>query len=338
MSYTAKTGISGGDMVYSRQEVIHAISRASKNSGVDFSYLLNQAAAESNFDPDAKAKTSSATGLYQFIDSTWLSMVDRYGDTYGIQTQGKSKEEILDMRSNPETASFMAAAFASENEKSLNNNWGGKVGATELYFAHFMGANGAASFLNARDENPIQNAADLFPRAALANRNVFYEPETGKARTLEEVYAFFDNKFNGAGSASAKETLIAEADIPVPPSTPMEKLASMASNENGTNNSLYSPSRNLSDSIIMQRAQAMRDASRSRSTYAHALYRDNDEQGLLNEAQKSLRSSIFKNSDGQNNNNSLINQGPLSGLLAQPLDLMMLTQISAPTKVIDDNS
>ncbi len=324
-------------MVYSRQEVIHAISLASKNSGVDFSYLLNQAAAESNFDPDAKAKTSSATGLYQFIDSTWMSMVERYGDTYGVETNGMSKQEILDMRNDPETSSFMAAAFASENEKSLNNNWGGKVGSTELYFAHFMGANGAASFLNARDESPIQNAADLFPRAARANRNVFYEPGSGKTRTLEEVYAFFDKKFNGAGSASAKETLVAEIGSPVPPSTPMKKLAFMVSNENGTN-SLYSPSRSLSDSVIMQRAQAMRDAARSRSTYAHALYRDNEEHSLLKEAQKNLRSSIFKEKDMQDNGNSLVNQGPLSGLLAQPLDLMMLTQTSVPTKVIDDNS
>lgn len=337
MSYTANTGISGGDMVYSRQQVIHAISQASKNSGVDFSYLLNQAAAESNFDRDAKAKTSSATGLYQFIDSTWLNMVDRYGNAYGIKTQGKSKEEILDMRNNPETSSFMAAAFASENEKFLNNNWGGKVGATELYFAHFMGASGAASFLKAHDENPMQNAADLFPRAARANRNVFYEPQTGKARSLEEVHAFFDKKFNGADNAGSNKTLMAAADSPAPPSTPMKKLASMVSNENGTN-SLYSPSCSLSDNIIMQRAQAMRDAARSRSTYAQALYNDGDEHNILSEAQKNLRPSIFKDRDMQDGNNLRVDHEPLSGLLAQPLDLMMLTQTSVPTKIIDDNS
>jgi len=317
-------------MVYSRQEVINAISQASKSSGVDFSYMLNQAAAESNFDPDAKAKTSSATGLYQFIDSTWLNMVERYGDTYGIETQGKSKEEILDMRNDPETSSFMAAAFASENEKSLNNHWGGKIGATELYFAHFMGASGAASFLNARDESPMQNAADLFPRAALANRNVFYNSDTGKSRTLEEVYAFFDNKFNDHDTSNTRGYLLAEANNPVPPPTPMKKLAAMASNENGTNN-LYSPSRNLSDSIIMQRAQAIRDAARSRPTYARELYHNSEKQDA--------RSSIFKKAEAQKNNSlHVIDQSPLSGLLAQPLDLMMLTQTSVPTKVIDDNA
>ncbi len=330
-------------MVYSRQEVINAISQASQSSGVDFLFLLNQAAAESNFATDAKAKTSSATGLYQFIDSTWLSMVERYGDAYGIEVNGKSKEEILDMRNDPKKSSFMAAAFASENEKFLNSHWGGKIGATELYFAHFLGAGGAASFLRARDENPLQTAADLFPKAAQANRNVFYDPKTGRASTLQEVYAFFDKKFNGSDAPSSK-TLFAEASCPVPPSTPMKKLAAMVSNENCTN-SLYSPSHSLSDSIIMQRAQAMRDAARSRSTYARALYHTSEEQSLLDKA-RSERSSVIKKTDVQDNKdsnfakkNSLhVDTEPLSGLLAQPLDLMMLTQTSVPGKVIDDKS
>ncbi len=343
MSHTVNTAISGRNMIYSRQQVIHAISKASKSSGVDFSYLLNQAATESNFDPDAKAKTSSATGLYQFIDSTWLSMIKRYGDVYGIETQGKSMKEILNMRNDPETSSFMAAAFASENEKFLNNNWGGKVGATELYFAHFMGASGAASFLKARDENPIQNAADLFPRAARANRNVFYNPNTGKSRTLEEVYSFFDKKFNNTDNKNIKNYLVAgaetDADAPVPPSTPSKKLTAIAANNNENSASnVYSPSRSLSDNIIMQRAQAMRDAARSRSTYANALYRSSNENAhLLDKAQKNPRPSIFKESNMHSNNSALISQSTFSELLAQPLDLMMLTQISVPTKVIDDN-
>ena len=332
-------------MAYSRKDIIDAISQASQSSGVDFSYLVNQAAAESNFDPSAKAKTSSASGLYQFIDSTWLSMVDRYGDSYGIETQGKSKQEILNMRNDPETSSFMAAAFASENEKFLNTNWGGDIGATELYFAHFMGASGATSFLNARDENPMQNAADLFPRAARANRNVFYDSETGKSRSLEEVYSFFDKKFNSSDAANRQEILVAGTNVPIPPATPMEKLAAMARNENTANN-LYSPSRSMSDNIIMQRAQAMREATQLRSSYAQSLYQNAERQNLLNDVQNE-HSSIFKKTKEQNDSsfnesyqrNSLSTiKSPLDGLLAQPLDLMMLTQISTPGKVLNDKS
>lgn len=176
--------------------VIGAIRDASLKTGVDFAYLVQQAKAESNFDPDAKARTSSATGLYQFINSTWLNVVEQYGAKHGIETEGKSRSEILEMRKDPETAANMAAEFAGENQRFLNNRWGGDVGSTELYFAHFLGAPKAAAFLNARDSNPQQPAAVLFPKAAKANYNVFYERNTGRAKSLDEVYAFFDKKFD----------------------------------------------------------------------------------------------------------------------------------------------
>jgi len=57
------------------QEVIGAIKHASQKTGVDFDYLVNQARTESSFRPDVKASTSSATGLYQFLDQTWLGTV-----------------------------------------------------------------------------------------------------------------------------------------------------------------------------------------------------------------------------------------------------------------------
>ena len=176
-------------------QVLNAIGGAAAKTGVDFAYLVQQAQAESNFNPTVEAATSSATGLFQFIKSTWMSMIDRHGEKYGIDTSEMSRQEILDLRKDPEIASNMAAEFASENEKFLNSHWGGEVGATELYFAHFLGATNAASFLNARDENGLKTAATLFPSAAEANPNVFYDIKTGRAKSLDEVYAFFDQKF-----------------------------------------------------------------------------------------------------------------------------------------------
>lgn len=282
------------------RNVMRAIETASQKSGVDFSYLVQQASAESSFNPNAGAKTSSASGLYQFIDSTWMSMIERYGDQYGLETTGKSKEDILDMRKDPKAASFMAAAFASENEKTLNNNWGGDVGATELYFAHFLGASGASSFLNARDENPLRPAADLFPRAANANRNVFYDKETGKPRTLEQVYQFFDKKFQIKGEQA--ETSIAKTQTP-----DIQHIAHGRI-----------PHR-ISDNIIMQRSQAMRDEA------THGRYNQ-----ILNSHSATPRHVKSNN----------INHTPFFSLLAQPVDLMMLTQSiqTAPSKVIRDKS
>ncbi len=272
------------------QNVLQAIQRASDTSGVDFSYLIQQAAAESNFDADAKANTSSATGLYQFIDSTWLSMVDRYGNDYGLETQGLDKSEVLALRNDPEKASFMAAAFASENEKFLNTNWGGDVGATELYFAHFMGASGATSFLKARDETPLTQAADLFPKAAHANKNVFYNSKTGNARTIEEVYQFFDKKFQ-----------VQETEDTPQAAYQVAKKHDTENTQYSAYNSLFRP--NL-DSPIMQRAQKMRDEA--------SLFQTSN---TLSSLYTLERVDAFKSQ------NSLF-----SGLIASSIDLLLLTQ------------
>lgn len=174
--------------------ITNAIKDASTKTGVSFSYLMGKAAAESNFNPTAKAKTSSATGLFQFIESTWMDMVDRHGEKHGINTN-QSKQNLLNLRKNPEIASMMAAEFASDNKAYLEKTVGGNIGETELYFAHFMGAGGASAFLNQLKQNPNELAAHIFPKEARANRNVFYDRETGHERTLQQVYNFFDKKF-----------------------------------------------------------------------------------------------------------------------------------------------
>ena len=60
-------------------EVRDAIQVAARRTGVSFDFLVKQAETESGFDPRAKASTSSATGLYQFLEGTWLSMVRQHG-------------------------------------------------------------------------------------------------------------------------------------------------------------------------------------------------------------------------------------------------------------------
>jgi len=191
-------------------QVVGAIRQASAKTGVDFAYLLQQAGAESSFNPAAKARTSSATGLYQFIESTWMDMVKKHGDKYGIDTKA-SRSDILALRKDPEKASLLAAEFASENKRYLQQHVGGDIGSTDLYFAHFLGAGGAAGFLNALKENPNATAADLFPREARANRGVFYDGKTGQPRSLQAVYDFFDKKF--AAGQSNKPAKPAETSL-----------------------------------------------------------------------------------------------------------------------------
>lgn len=217
--------------------VASAVQNASARTGVDFSYLLKQAKVESSFDTDAKSKSSSATGLYQFIDQTWLRMVKEYGAEHGKADwadaigQGKNgrfyvtddnlKSKIMNGRKDPEFSALMAGELASENKSTLEGKLGRNVNATDLYMAHFMGAGGASTFLSAMQDNPLQTAATLFPDAAKANRGVFYNAD-GTARSLAEVYEKFAAKFGdeampaSASVSSSPETLAARAKKPLP--------------------------------------------------------------------------------------------------------------------------
>jgi hypothetical protein len=70
-----------------------------------------------------------------------------------------------------------------------------KPDRTELYLTHFLGPDGAVSFLKTLDENPRTFAVDLFPEAAQSNRSIF-NPQTCEPRTLTEVYQVFSEKFH----------------------------------------------------------------------------------------------------------------------------------------------
>ncbi len=195
-------------------KITGAIQQASAKTGVGFSYLLQQANVESSFKTDAKAKSSSATGLYQFIDKTWLSMVKEHGAEYGLGSYAKQisdngtvanksvRNKILSLRKDPAIASAMAAEYASDNKDYLENNTEARVGSTELYMAHFMGPGGAAKFLNKLQNNPNASGVAAFPKEACSNSAVFYN-EDGSARTLSQIYAFFDNKFQGGTDTGA---------------------------------------------------------------------------------------------------------------------------------------
>lgn len=203
-----------------------AIQRASARTGVDFTYLLGQAQVESSLRTDAKAATSSASGLYQFIEQSWLSTVKKHGAEHGLgwaadaigQSGGRytvsdpaTRSAILNLRNDADTASLMAAEYASDNKDALESSLGREVGGADLYMAHFLGVGGARKFLTALDQNPGASAASLFPAAASSNRGVFFG-EGGRARSVGEIYDRFAAKLQkGAEIAAGGKSLPAIA-------------------------------------------------------------------------------------------------------------------------------
>jgi len=166
--------------------VLSSIREASDETGVSFGYMMAMAEVESSFDPNARAGTSSATGLYQFTDSTWSSMVNKYGDQYNIG---------IDDRKDPRANAIMGGLFAKENQTYLEVN-GHDVQNTDLYMAHFLGPGGANQFLNALEKNGNQPAYQAVSAgAAQANKSIFYDAKNGnRPRTLQEVYSNFQKK------------------------------------------------------------------------------------------------------------------------------------------------
>ncbi len=185
-----------------------AIARAAERTGADFGYLLAQARLESSLDPDARARTSSAAGLYQFIDSTWLETLDRHGASFGfagasaaIERQGgrarvidpSLSQAIMGLRFDAEASALMAGALAEDNRATLAPLLGRNPDPAELYLAHFLGAGGATKFLTALAADPDAPAAALFPAPAAANRSIFYG-SGGAPRSLAGVMELFRGK------------------------------------------------------------------------------------------------------------------------------------------------
>lgn len=186
------------------QAVREALQRASATTGVDFTMLAETARRESGFNAGARAQTSSARGLFQFIESTWLDMVRKYGAQHGLSafatrisvSGGRShvadaatRQAILDLRYDPELSARMAGELARENAAALEGQLGRKPSAGELYAAHVMGPGGAARLIAAA-ERGAPNAAALFPREAAANRGLFYAD--GAPRSAAQLLARLD--------------------------------------------------------------------------------------------------------------------------------------------------
>ncbi|MEM9751677.1 MAG: transglycosylase SLT domain-containing protein [Pseudomonadota bacterium] len=193
----------GSTVSAASQNIVAAISSASRRTGADFSYLVDTAMRESSFNPGAQAKTSSAAGLFQFIEQTWLQALKTHGPALGFEKEAgaiaedrstgrlavgdKSAEDaILSLRFDPKASALIAGAMAVESRETLETRLGRPLREGELYASHFLGVNGAATLIEAAAREPKSPAAELFPKAARANASVFYD-DAGRPRTNEAL-------------------------------------------------------------------------------------------------------------------------------------------------------
>jgi len=221
-----------------------AFKTASSSTGTPFDYLLKTAVRESNLNAAAKAPTSSAAGLFQFIESTWLETMKEAGPGLGLQkyadhisksASGKMtvdtpqmRAKILGMRHDPEVSAVMAGAFTRKNAAYLTEKLGRAPNQGELYIAHFLGAGGANKLISTAGADPNAIAAETFTAQAKANRGIFYKRD-GEARTMSEVYANLVAKHGGGtpittGTMTAYANAAPSANPLAGPANPSERV------------------------------------------------------------------------------------------------------------------
>jgi hypothetical protein len=187
--------------------IVDAVRQASAATGVDAVYMMALADKESSLIPDISARTSSAEGLFQFIEQTWLEVVGTFGATHGLDAEAeavsvdkatgrrsvadaKERERILNLRRDPLIAGIMAGEMMKRDRIRIETALERVLTWHELYMAHFLGAGGAIRLLKLADTSPKKAASKEFPAAARANRTLFFAGKgRGSALSVEQVYA-----------------------------------------------------------------------------------------------------------------------------------------------------
>jgi hypothetical protein len=203
-----------------------ALRNAAHSTGASFDYLLATAKAESGLNPNLSMRGSTATGLFQFIEQTWLSVMKQAGQALGLGGYAQSieqtadgryvvndpavRQEIMNLRQDPAANAVMAGIFTRQNANILGNSLGRTPSDAELYMAHFLGPGAAARLIRAASSDPTASAAPLFPAAARANGPIFYDQQ-GNARSVSGVYAELTRRYQEARTSPTLPT------VPGPP-------------------------------------------------------------------------------------------------------------------------
>jgi hypothetical protein len=208
--------------------VLRAIQDGAQRTGTSFDFLVKTAQRESALDPNAKAGTSSATGLFQFLDQTWLATMRGQGAQHGLGDYSAAitpgidgrlsvadpalRQQIMEMRRDPAIASVMAGEFTQKNREHLKAVIGRDPTGGELYAAHVLGARGASELIRTMQADPDRPAVRVFPEAAAANKPIFFD-RAGKARSVTEVFGVLAAAHENVSVAAAPAQSQGEAPM-----------------------------------------------------------------------------------------------------------------------------
>ena len=188
--------------------IVEHVIEAAKIADMDPALLMAIADKELSFAPKAKSSTSSASGLFQFVEATWFKALRAFGWRHGheqeaMAIQGDDKEmrvapqkraELLRLRNDPYLSAVLAAEMLKHDGEGIASRLGRPLTQGETYLIHFLGPEDAERFMKKMDDDPRASAAALLPKAAKANKPIFYERQGRrmKGRSVREVHEAFE--------------------------------------------------------------------------------------------------------------------------------------------------
>ena len=195
-----------------------AVKKASEQTGVPMQLLASIGEIESSSGANMKNPMSSATGAFQFIDSTWAEMLQKHGKEKGIDVEGLSLEdimknkELMDLRYNHEMSAYMGAKFLQMNAKTLKIDPSDPSAAGKMYLAHFLGGGGANKVISGENlereymRKVIQQNKNVFTDNQGKQKLDFDNPDQEAFRTI--VMKFADSKMKKASQSQNVKSIV----------------------------------------------------------------------------------------------------------------------------------
>lgn len=194
------------DDVLPGHKVASIITHEARMRGIQPGFLMAVAWMESRFRTRAKGHHTSASGLFQFTSTGWLSAlyahsvelglpglrryIHKDARTGALSVTHHHRRRLLSLRGNPVIATRVAAAVLGQVKEDIASE--GALADDDVhamvYLTHLLGRTGARHLLHAMRTSPTEPVSHVLPASVIANNPGLFRAGENSERTVIEVY------------------------------------------------------------------------------------------------------------------------------------------------------